>query len=147
MLKKIFLTFIGLLSLGFLSLPTAKAQCSFTNYVGNKVRELSSDNFFYLKRFNFDAKAGEDVRVEFTCMLTEDETYKLHIIGKDGTAKGIVAILYNEDYNKITSNFHDSKFYDSWVYSCEKSGVYYLSFSFHKNSTTPCGTAILGFKR
>jgi len=128
----------------------SKAQCNAELYTSKSVKQLSEEGYTFVKSFRIDGKAGARKKIEYTIVFSKDSSYNIRVNSQDGNnesaSKGIIATLYDNQRTKMTSNFHDNKFYPGWIYKCKATGIYYITFTF-KDSTNYCGAAALGMKR
>jgi hypothetical protein len=141
--------FIGKICLAFtaalLLSGAAFAQCDSEQYSQKSLKALTP-GFTFVKSYKIDGKNGVRKNIEYTCVFSKDTNYMIRIQGKDGGANGIVATLYDQQRNELTTSFVSNKFYPGWTYKCKSTGIYYLLFSF-KESESYCGAAVLGFRR
>jgi hypothetical protein len=142
-------TFIGKMLIAFgaaiLVTTAAFAQCDSEQYSQKSLKALTP-GFTFVKSYKIDGKNGVRKNIEYTCVFSKDTNYMIRIQGKDGGATGIVATLYDQQRNELTTSYVSNKFYPGWTYKCKATGIYYLLFTF-KDSESYCGAAVLGFRR
>jgi hypothetical protein len=144
MKKIIGYTLIILSAILFTSL-SASAQCD-TELYSNKALKTLAPGFTFVKSYKIDGKNGVKKNIEYTCVFSKDTNYMVRIQGKDGGSNGIIATLYDNQRNELSTSYYNNKFYPGIQYKCKATGIYYLLFTF-KDSESYCGAAVLGFKR
>ena len=100
----------------------------------------------YEKTFRVDGKGGRLQYMEYTIVMRAGSTYKFTIQSPEGNANGIVMKVYDRRTKKrVFSNYTSSGVGQEVTYTCEKTGIYDIQFSF-KGSKSYCGICICGRK-
>lgn len=128
-----------------LSSSLANGQCASEAQVNNCISKLQ-DGFKFLKTFKVDGQGGAKAKIEYSYVFSKDTKYFLNICHEGDESDGIVVTMYNSQRQMVSTNFYNGKFYPRMVYSCNATGIYYITFTF-QGSQNHCGGSALGFKR
>jgi hypothetical protein len=104
------------------------------------------DGFIFLKSFKVDGQGGTKSMVEYSYVFSKDTQYYLNICNDGLETDGIVVTMYDSKRQVVTTNFNEGKFYSGFIYPCNATGIYYITFTF-EGSQNYCGGSVLGFKR
>ena len=64
----------------------------------------------------------------------------------DSVYKEVVATLYDSNRKELGTNKHHKNFVHVIQHKCEKTGIYYITFTF-EDEEEYCGAAVLGFAK
>jgi hypothetical protein len=121
-------------------------QCDADMFLDQCANGLGTYN--YIKSFSIKVPLHKRINPECSYVFSKGSTYLL--IACDQNLKGgkMILSLYDREHNLIASTFNekDNRYYSDLRYSCETTGVYYITASF-KGSKGGCGMCILGFNR
>lgn len=139
-----FFIICSFLGLGLGTAP-ARAQCDPNGYTEACISKLG-EGFTFLKSFQIDGDGGNKNKVEYSYVFSKDTQYSLNICANGADTDGIVVTMYDSNRKMVGTNFANGKFYPAFVYPCNATGIYYISFTF-QGSQSHCGGSVLGFKR
>ena len=122
----------------------AKAQCDTDNYANECIPQLT-DGFNFLKSYKIDGQDGSKQKVEYSYVFTKGTKYMLNICAEGGN-DGIVVELFDSRRKKVGSSVHKGENLSAFVYPCNTTGIYYISYTFD-DSNSFCGGSALGFKK
>ncbi len=120
-------------------------QCNADLYSEKSMKNISP-GFIYEKSYRVDGKGGRTRKVEYTCILSKDTNYSFTMNTKDGGSNGMIFSLFDQNRNKVVSNFVNNKFFTGIQYKCNSTGIYFINFTF-QDSRSHCGAAVLAFRR
>ena len=123
---------------------SAYSQCNYTAYVDSCKTHITHDHFNFLKEFEVDNQDGQKEKVEFSITLAEGFDYEYYFTGLKEGHQEVTATLYDYNRQKLVTNKHHRKLVHVISYSCQKTGIYYITFTF-KDEEKYCGAAVLGF--
>ncbi len=133
------------LSVGLCAPVFVRAQCNYQAYLDSCKTYITNDHFNYLKEYEIDNEFGAKQKVEYSIALVDGFDYQYYFNGfKQGHHQEIIATLYDSKRQKLTSNNHDKKFIQVIKHNCQKTGIYYITFTFMDDQEY-CGAAVLGF--
>ena len=119
------------------------AQCS-PGSLSRQCIENLVEGAIYLKSFSIDGQDMTRDKIEYTTVLSKDTHYTLHICSSGEGADGIVLTIYDAKRNAIASNREEFIIKSELKYTCTKTGIYYLAFTFY-DSANRCGGCIMSF--
>jgi hypothetical protein len=119
----------------------APAQCNAETLSSQCIPKLGS-GFNFLKSYKVE-KGGKEY-VEYSYVFTKGTQYMINICGQ--SADGIIVTLEDSDRNKVASSKVDNQYISAIAYPCNKTGIYYIRYTFDETSNY-CGGSALGFKR
>jgi hypothetical protein len=122
-----------------------KAQCAPEEYSMNCIENIR-EGFIYLKSYNIDGKKGIANKVEHTTIFSKDVKYVLNICTGSTDADGIILTIYNAGRETMASTVGEDGISSELEFNCNKTGIYYLTFTF-QDSRSSCGGCILSFKK
>jgi outer membrane lipoprotein-sorting protein len=122
-----------------------KAQCDPIGYTETCISKLTN-GFTFLKSFKIDGENGDKNKVEYSYVFSKDTQYFINICSPDTNTDGIVVTMYDSQRNQVGTNLVNNNFYPGFVYPCNATGIYYITFTF-RDSKSFCGGSTLGFKR
>jgi len=125
--------------------PSAKAQCESDAYTETCIGKLP-DGYTFIKSFAIDGESGTKSKVEYSYVFSKDAKYLLSICAGGDNTDGIVVTMYDSNRRKVGSNLVNGTLHSAFIYPCNATGIYYLTFTFN-GSTKYCGGSVLGFKR
>lgn len=121
------------------------AQCDSNGYTESCISKLG-DGFTFLKSFKIDGEGGAKNKVEYSYVFSKDTQYFINICASGENTDGIIVTMYDSNRKQVGTNFINNSFYPAFVYPCNATGIYYITFTF-KDSKNHCGGSVLGFKR
>ncbi|MEM1136061.1 MAG: hypothetical protein AAGI07_09490 [Bacteroidota bacterium] len=142
-MKRHFVAILFFLAMGFSF--SVQGQCNSDLYSEKSMKNISP-GFLYEKSYRVDGKGGRTKKVEYTCILSKDTNYSFTMNSKDGGSNGLVFSLFDQQRNKVVSNFVNNKFFTGIQYKCNSTGIYFINFTF-RGSQSHCGAAVLAFRR
>ena len=143
-MKKLLIILAAFVTMSFMAI-NAQAQCNAELYNNIALKKLAP-GYTFVKSYRIDGKGGQRKKIEYTCVFSKDTSYQIRMAGKDGGPKGLIATLYDSKRSQLSTSYVSDRFFNGWVYKCNATGIYYLSFTF-KDSKSFCGAAVLGFRR
>ncbi len=141
---KFFIILICVLACSMVSTKAA-AQCDANGFTENCISKLG-DGFTFLKSFKIDGEGGSKGKVEYSYVFSKDTQYSINICATGESTDGIIVTMYDSNRKMVGTNFANGKFYPAFIYPCNATGIYYITFTF-KDSKKHCGGSVLGFKR
>ncbi len=123
----------------------AYGQCNPEEFTNACIPKLSQ-GFNFLKSYNVDGQGGSKTKVEYSYVFTKGTQYMINVCGSGGANDGIVVSLYDSKRNIVGSNVHNGQQLAAFVYPCNTTGIYYITYTFD-GSKAFCGGSALGFKR
>jgi hypothetical protein len=126
--------------------PTLFAQtdCNF-EFQKRKAMTLLPKGFFFTHTLPCYNENNPKKQIRATCLMFKNRTYCITVSRKEQEAAGIIATLYDDKQNVITSTLLSNKNYEKIFFECRNSGLYYLQISF-KDEKSYCGYAVVGVK-
>ena len=140
---RIYKTLLLMLALGFVSVQTV-AQCKPSEYVDLCVPKLPG-GFMFLKSYEVNGKGGQLEKVEYSYPFAKGTDYVINLCGQESNGPGMVVTLFDYKRNKIATNVIDGQYASAMVFSCQSTGIYYLTYTFEE-SNAHCGGSVIGFK-
>jgi hypothetical protein len=123
----------------------ASAQCSASDLADNCISQLA-DGFNFVKSFPIDGQGGSKDKIEYSYVFATGTEYTINICTPGEAPDGIIVSLYDSNRRLVTTNQANGKIFKGVRYSCNSTGIYYITYTF-KESTANCGGSVLGFKR
>lgn len=122
---------------------------TFAQDSSNECMSSAPNGFISLKSYNIEQSIDD---VEHSYVFSKDTDYMLVTCnGKDLAHYHVIVSLYDSDNRKIASNYNEDKniFYPAIVYTCKKTGIYYLKYSFQENKVRDDKNyvSVLSFKK
>ena len=139
-MKKLLIFILPVLLLSGL---TTHAQCNAETLSTQCIPKLAS-GFNFLKSYKVE-KSGKDY-VEYSYVFTKGTQYMINICGPGENANGIIVTLEDSERNKVASSKVKDQYISAIAYPCNKTGIYYIRYTFDQTSGY-CGGSALGFKR
>ena len=121
------------------------AQCAPEEYSMNCIENIR-EGFIYLKSYNIDGKKGTASKVEYTTIFSKDVQYILNICTGSTDTDGIILTIFNAGRETMASTVVKDGVSSELEFNCNKTGIYYLTFTF-QDSSSSCGGCILSFKK
>jgi hypothetical protein len=121
----------------------ATAQCNAENLSTECIPKLAS-GFNFLKSYKVE-KGGKEY-VEYSYVFTKGTQYMINICSPAQNADGIIVTLEDSDRNKVASSKVNDQYISAIAYPCNKTGIYYIKYTFD-DAASYCGGSALGFKR
>ena len=134
----VFVFTVSLLS-GF----NADAQCNAETLSTQCIPKLAS-GYNFLKSYKIE-KGGKEY-VEYSYVFTKGTQYMINLCAPGENANGIIVTLEDSERNKVASSKVDDQYITAIAYPCNKTGIYYIRYTFD-DTTGACGGSALGFKR
>ena len=131
------------LSLLVLNASDAPAQCNAEILSTQCIPKLGA-GFNFLKSYKVE-KSGKDF-VEYSYVFTKGTQYMINIFAPGQSADGIIVTLEDSERRKVASSKVDDQYISAIAYPCNKTGIYYIKYTFDETSSY-CGGSALGFKR
>ncbi|CAN5229707.1 hypothetical protein BH23BAC1_BH23BAC1_28960 [soil metagenome] len=125
--------------------PELYAQCDANGFTESCITKLG-DGFTFLKSFKIDGENGHKNKVEYSYVFSKDTQYFINVCSPGINTDGIVVTMYDSNRNQVGTNLMNNNFYPGFVYPCNATGIYYITFTF-RDSQNFCGGSSLGFKR
>jgi hypothetical protein len=132
-----------ILSLLLLSATNSMAQCNAEILSTQCIPKLAT-GFNFLKSYKVE-KVGKEY-VEYSYVFTKGTQYMINICSPGQDASGIIVTLEDSDRNKVASSKVDGQYISAIAYPCNKTGIYYIRYTFD-DAASNCGGSALGFKR
>ncbi len=143
-MKKI-VTLLSILALLVGKSNDSFSQCDPNGYTESCISKLN-DGFTFLKSFKIDGEAGSKSKVEYSYVFSKDTQYFINLCANGANTDGIIVTMYDSNRKQVGTNFLNNSFYPAFIYPCNATGIYYITFTF-KDSKNFCGGSVLGFKR
>ncbi len=143
-MKKI-VTLLSILALLVGKSNNSFSQCDPHGYTESCISKLN-DGFTFLKSFKIDGEAGSKSKVEYSYVFSKDTQYFINLCANGANTDGIIVTMYDSNRKQVGTNFLNNSFYPAFIYPCNATGIYYITFTF-KDSKNFCGGSVLGFKR
>jgi len=135
--------FVLVFSVFVLSGFNADAQCNAETLSTQCIPKLAS-GFNFLKSYKVE-KGGKEY-VEYSYVFTKGTQYMINICAPGQTSDGIIVTLEDSDRNKVASSKVEEQYISAIAYPCNKTGIYYIRYTFD-DASSYCGGSALGFKR
>ncbi|HAS45413.1 MAG TPA: hypothetical protein DCS93_33320 [Microscillaceae bacterium] len=104
--------------------------------------------FTFLKGYPVDGKSGKKKRVEYSYILSRNSKYLITLATRNNKSEGLKITLLNARKKAIASSYVDGKYYDGIQYTCQKTGLYYIRFTYDtKKTKSYCSGGVLSFRR
>ena len=129
--------------LSFSAAPSI-AQCNSSEIVDLCVPNLPS-SFMFLKGYEVNGKDGQLEKVEYSYPFAKGTDYMINLCPQAGV-EGLVVTLYNHKRMEMATNVIDGQFATAIVFSCQTTGLYYITYTFDKSSSD-CGGSVIGLKK
>lgn len=142
MKKVIYAAFVFLMAF---TISDTQAQCDPESYSNACIPKLPS-GFNFLKSYKVDGQGGEKKKVEYSYVFASGTQYLINVCANDENADGIVVSLYDSKRNKVGTSVHNGEKLSAFIYPCNTTGIYYITYTF-AGSANYCGGSALGFKR
>jgi hypothetical protein len=126
--------------------PTLFAQtdCNF-EFQKRKAMNLLPKGFFFTHNLPCYNENNSKKQIRATCLMFKNRTYCITVSRKEYEEAGIIATLYDDKQNVITSTLLSNKNYEKIFFECRNSALYYLQISF-KDEKSYCGYVVVGVK-
>src|SRR5688572_33281070 len=134
--------FVLVFSVFVLSGFNADAQCNAETLSTQCIPKLAS-GFNFLKSYKVE-KGGKEY-VEYSYVFTKGTQYMINICAPGQTSDGIIVTLEDSDRNKVASSKVEEQYISAIAYPCNKTGIYYIRYTFD-DASSYCGGSALGFK-
>lgn len=121
----------------------AEAQCNAETLSTQCIPKLAS-GYNFLKSYKIE-KGGKEY-VEYSYVFTKGTQYMINLCAPGENANGIIVTLEDSDRNKVASSKVDDEYITAIAYPCNKTGIYYIRYTFD-DTTRACGGSALGFRR
>jgi hypothetical protein len=141
MLRYIFFTFFLCTSV---FQTFAQTDCNF-EFQKHKAMAMLPQGFMYTHNLPCYNENNPKKQIRATCLMFKNRTYCIAVSRKQQEKQGIIATLYDDKKNVITSTLLSNKNYEKIFFECKSSGLYYLQISF-KDEKSYCGYAVVGVK-
>lgn len=141
---KIFITLITVASIGLFTTPTASAQCNPSEIIELCVPNLP-DDFMFLKSHEVDGQEGQLEKIEYSYPFAKGTDYMINLCPQV-VGEGLVVTIYDYKRNVLATNVVEDQIANAIIFSCKRTGIYYISYSFEKTKTD-CGGTVIGLKR
>ena len=135
--------FVFVFSVFVLSGFNAEAQCNAETLSTQCIPKLAS-GFNFLKSYKVE-KGGKEY-VEYSYVFTKGTQYMINICAPGQNSDGIIVTLEDSDRNKVASSKVEEQYISAIAYPCNKTGIYYIRYTFD-DASSYCGGSALGFKR
>ncbi len=139
-----FFSFFCVLFCLFFSNLQAQTECNF-EFQKQKAMRMIPQGFFYTHTLPCFNESNPNKQIRATCLLFKNRTYCIAVSRKEKESEGIIATLFDDKKNVITSTLLSNKNYEKIFFECKNSGLYYLQISF-KDNKSYCGYAVVGVK-
>lgn len=134
-----------LLLISVLSFSTAPsiAQCNSSEIIDLCVPNLPN-GFVFLKGYEVNGKQDQLEILEYSYPFAKGTDYMINLCPQAGV-EGLVVTLYNHKRVEMATNVIDGQFATAIVFSCQTTGLYYITYTFDKSSSD-CGGFVIGLK-
>lgn len=127
--------------------PVTPTACQAKQMVRKGIGDIPR-GFTFLKGYPVDGKSGKRKRIEYSYILSRNSKYLITLATQRNKSDGLQITLLNARKKKIASSYVDGKYYDGIQYKCQKTGIYYIRFSYDSKKTKNyCSGGILSFRR
>ncbi len=122
----------------------ANSNCHFEKFKHSAKKNLKG--YIYLKTYKFKVENGEK-EFEHSYVFTKSRKYRF-VLKENQDLTDVKITIYDSQRRQVTNNFNiDTKEYYSGIdFKVEKTGIYFISYSF-ENSKATCAVSVLGFKK
>lgn len=121
------------------------AQCDPEQYTNACIPKLAN-GFNFLKSYKIDTEDGIKDKVEYSYVFTKGTQYMINLCSEGENPEGLIVTLYDSQRNQVASSKYNGQFISAIAYPCNNTGIYYIQYTFEKDSAN-CGGSALGFKR
>ena len=128
------------------STSAQSAECNYAAYLDSCKTHINDDHFNFLKEYEIDNEYGAKQKVEYSIALIEGFDYEYYFTGFKEGHQEVVATLYDSKRKELGTNKHHKNFVHVIQHKCEKTGIYYITFTF-EDEEEYCGAAVLGFAK
>ena len=142
MKRIVYFSFALILSL---AITNVQGQCDPQTHTDNCIPKLAS-GFNFLKSYKVDGQGGSKDKVEYSYVFASGTQYMINVCAPGESSDGIVVSLYDSKRNKVGSSVHNGEKLSAFIYPCNTTGIYYITYTFG-GSASYCGGSALGFKR
>jgi hypothetical protein len=99
----------------------------------------------FIKNYKLDNSSDKRSKIEYSYVFTRGTTYNVHIChGGSKNVKTPELVIYDYNRHKVASNVSDGKTFNSTLYQCTSSGIFYLEYVLDQ-SFPYYGESILSF--
>ncbi len=117
-------------------------DCNFAFHKGKAISMLPK-GFLYTHTLPCYNANNSKKQIRATCLMFKNRNYCIVVSRADLAKDGIVATLYDDKNNVITSTLLSEKNYQKITFQCKQSGLYHIDISF-KDKKSYCGCVVVG---
>ncbi len=118
-------------------------QCDSQVFTDKGIRELNKQGgYTYLKSYPVSGENGK----KYSYIFSQGTNYMIALANRESDAKGIFITIFDSNKKEIATSRADGKFYPAVSFTCKRTGIYYLQFSFD-NTREFCAAGVLGMRR
>ena len=121
----------------------AYSQCNTDMFTEKGIKTLMNEGgYTFLKSYPVIGETGK----KYSYIFSNGTKYMIALANSDVQTKGIFIKLIDSNQNEVASTYHNGKFIPALAFTCSRTGVYTLEFSF-TDTKEFCAAGVLGMKR
>lgn len=138
-MKKVILSFFSV----FLFCFCSYAQCNTQIFTDKGIKHLTSaGGYTFLKSYPVKGEQGK----KYSYIFSTGTKYLITLANSNANTKGLVITILDSNNSQIATSFANDKYYPALGFTCKKTGIYHLKFSFN-GTKDYCAAGVLGMKR
>lgn len=127
--------------------PINNAPCQAKSIVRKGISSLPR-GFTFLKGYPINGLNGKRTKIEYSYILSRNSKYLISLARQNNKSDGLKISLLNSRKKVIATSFVEGKYYDAIQYTCQRTGIYYIRFTYNKSKTKDfCSGGVLSFRR
>jgi hypothetical protein len=127
--------------------PVNNAPCPAKQIVRKGISSLPK-GFTFLKGYPVNGLNGKRKKIEYSYILSRNSKYLISLARQGNKNEGLQITLLNSRKKAIATSYVEGKYYDAIQYTCQRTGIYYIRFTYNPKKTTDfCSGGVLSFRR
>ncbi|MDX2306365.1 MAG: hypothetical protein NW226_26385 [Microscillaceae bacterium] len=137
------ISFLPFALLMLLAFDIVFAQCDPEFLKQKGIKKLSEESgYTFLKSYVVDDPKGK----KYSYIFSQGANYMITLANYNPDNKGVYITIYDSNNQKIASSFTEGKFFPAIAFTCHRTGIYQMHFSF-EDTNKFCAAGVLGMKR
>lgn len=108
-------------------------------FFGAFIKDVAAQKDIFIKEFQFELKKISENQYEneyfVTITLNRNSMYKFTVLNHIGDFPGIAIVELLENDKVIATNYMNGKYYEQFLFKCNKTGFYDILIHFQDNKT------------
>ncbi len=118
-----------------------QAQCNTEQYTDKGIKKLQ-EGYTFLKSYPISGEQGK----KYSYIFSQGTSYLITLANNTSDSNGLYITLYDSNNHEIATSYNNGKFYSAVSFTCKKTGIYHLKFSF-RDAKDYCAAGVLAMKR